>query len=90
MKLSKKKPIIGLDIGTHTIKMAEVVSTKAGYRLTGIGMARIPPDVLVEGQIQNPEALVRNIRSLFQNLKFKIKNIATSISVYSVVVTKIN
>ncbi|MBF0509211.1 MAG: type IV pilus assembly protein PilM [Deltaproteobacteria bacterium] len=90
MKLSKKKPIIGLDIGTHTIKMAEVVSTKSGYRLTGIGMARIPPDALVEGQIQNPEILVRTIKSLFHNLKFKVKNIATSISGYSVVVKKIN
>jgi len=88
--LSKKTHLIGLDIGSRTIKAAEVIQLKGSLSLKKFGMIQIAPGAIEEGAIRNHETVVEAIQKLFSENHFKVKNVATSIGGYSVIVKKIN
>ncbi len=90
MMFGKKTPLIGLDIGSRTIKAAEVLESRSGFSLKHFGMIQIPPGTIEEGTVRDPEAVIGAIQKLFSDNKFKVKNVATSIGGYSVIVKKIN
>ncbi len=88
--LKKQKLALGLDIGSHAVKICELAEAGSGYKLVALGSARIPAEALEDGALQNPEAVGRVISNLISNLKIKHKKVAISISGYSVIVKKIN
>ena len=88
--LNKQKLSVGLDIGSHAIKLCEFTEEGRGYRLRSLGSALLPPDSLEDGALQDPEAVGKAISALISNLKIKNKKVAISISGYSVIVKKIN
>ena len=90
MPVHKKNQLVGLDIGSHSIKLVEIDDSKKGMILKNIGIAGLPQDTIVEGAIKEMEIVSSAIKNLFKNLKIKNKNIATSISGYSVIVKKIS
>ncbi|MFH0810677.1 MAG: type IV pilus assembly protein PilM [Pseudomonadota bacterium] len=86
----KKRQLVGLDIGSHSVKLVELGEGKKGARcLLNVGVAQLAPDAIVEGNIQNSEAIVEAIRQLVANIKPATRYVATSISGYSVIVKKI-
>jgi type IV pilus assembly protein PilM len=89
MAIPKKNQLVGLDIGSHSIKLAEIEHSKQGRVLRNFGGIGLPPDAIVEGSIKEMEIVASAITSLLRNLKVKNKNVATSISGYSVIVKKI-
>jgi type IV pilus assembly protein PilM len=91
MKFSlKKNRLIGLDIGSRTIKLAEIVDGKSGLALKNFNTVNIEPGLIEEGSIRDPETVSRYILELFKSAKLKEKNVAISIGGYSVIVKKIN
>ena len=90
MFFGKKNRLIGLDIGSRTIKIAEVVDTKTGSTLKNFRTIDIEPGLIEEGSIKDPETVAEYIRELFKGAKLKEKNVAISIGGYSVIVKKIN
>ncbi|MFA7384431.1 MAG: type IV pilus assembly protein PilM [Desulfurivibrionaceae bacterium] len=88
--LKRQTISIGLDIGSHAVKICELAETGTGYKLVALGSALLPPDSLEDGALQDPEAVGKVITSLVNNLKIKNKKVAISISGYSVIVKKIN
>ncbi|OGQ86462.1 MAG: pilus assembly protein PilM [Deltaproteobacteria bacterium RIFOXYD12_FULL_56_24] len=88
--LKRQTLSIGLDIGSHAVKICEMAETGTGYKLVALGSALLPPDSLEDGALQDPEAVGKIITSLVNNLKIKNKKVAISISGYSVIVKKIN
>jgi len=84
-----KKPTIGLDIGSNTIKVAELRESKKGYQLANFGMVSIPPEVIVDGAIMNTGAVVDAIRTLLSERKVKAKEVVSSVSGQSVMIRKI-
>lgn len=90
MYLGNKNHLIGLDIGSRTIKAGEVVERKKGLRLKKFGMVDIAPGAIVDGSIKNPESVADSIRQLFKAYNLKVNNVAISIGGYSVIVKKIN
>ena len=48
---TKKKGVIGIDIGSSSIKMVELKETKKGYQLLNYGIVQIPSEVIVDGAI---------------------------------------
>jgi type IV pilus assembly protein PilM len=76
--LSQDKGIVGLDIGSHSVKAIEVVSKKKRdrdvYEVARIGYELLPHDAIVEGTI----------------IKLKNRNVAISISGNSVIIKKIS
>lgn len=87
---SKKNQLIGLDIGSHSIKLAEIEEGKRGRVLKNFGVVGLPQDAIVEGTIKEMEIVSSAIKGLLRNLKVKNRNVATSISGYSVIVKKIS
>lgn len=88
--LKRQTLSIGLDIGSHAVKICELAETGNGYQLVALGSALLPPDSLEDGALQDPAAVAKVITSLVNNLKIKNKKVAISISGYSVIVKKIN
>jgi type IV pilus assembly protein PilM len=90
MPTPKKNQLIGLDIGSHAIKIVEIEDTKKGRILKNFGIIGLPQDAIVEGAIKEMEIVSSAIKTLYKNLKIKNKNVVTSISGYSVIVKKIS
>ena len=90
MIFGKKTHLTGLDIGSRTIKVAEIAETKKGRSLKSFGVIDIEPGIIGDDGINEPEAAVASIRELFKTYNLKNRNIAMSIGGYSVIVKKIN
>jgi type IV pilus assembly protein PilM len=90
MATPKKNQLIGLDIGSHAIKLVEIEDTKKGRILKNFGIIGLPQDAIVEGAIKEMEIVSSAIKTLYKNLKLKNKSVVTSISGYSVIVKKIS
>jgi type IV pilus assembly protein PilM len=89
MPVPKKHQLIGIDIGSHSIKVAEIEDSKKGMILKNFGMIGLPENAIVEGSIKEMEIVSAALKNLLDNLQIKNKNVATSISGYSVIVKKI-
>ena len=90
MLFGKKDSLVGLDIGSRSVKVAEIVDTKSGPKLKRFGMADIPAGTIEDGAISDPDTAAETIRQLFKSSNIKEANVAVSIGGYSVIVKKIN
>ena len=90
MAFGKKDHIVGLDIGSRSIKAAEIVETKQGLSLKRFGIVDIAHGAIEEGTINDPETVAESIRQLFKSYNIKETNVAVSIGGYSVIVKKIS
>ena len=90
MPVPKKNQLVGLDIGSHSIKLIEIDDSKKGLILRNFGIIGLPKDAIVEGSIKEMELIASAIKTLYKNLDVKNKNVATSISGFSVIVKKIS
>jgi type IV pilus assembly protein PilM len=84
-----KRGVIGLDIGSSSIKVAELRETKKGYALQNFGMATLPPEAIVDGALMNSAAIVEAIQTLINERKIKTREVVTSVSGQSVMIKKI-
>ena len=90
MSVPKKNQLVGLDIGSHSVKLVEIDDSKKGLILKNFGIIGLPQNAIVEGSVKEMEIVSAAIKNLYKNLKIKNKNVATSISGYSVIVKKIS
>lgn len=90
MLFGKKDHLVGLDIGSRTIKVGEVESSSSGQTLLKFGALDIAPGIIEEDGIKNPEGAADSIRQLFKLYNVKEQNVAISVGGYSVIVKKIN
>jgi type IV pilus assembly protein PilM len=67
----------------------EIDDSKKGMVLKNFGIIGLPHNAIIEGTIKEMDIVASAIKDLFKNLKIKNKNVATSISGYSVIVKKI-
>ena len=86
----RNKHALGLDIGSHTIKLVELTQSKSGLELQRFGVTDVPPDAIVEGNFMNFPLIVERVRSLVKSQKVKQKKVALAISGNSVIVKKIS
>lgn len=85
----KQKSLVGLDIGSNSIKAVELKGTKQGYELVSFGLEQLPADTVVDGAIMDAPAVASAISKIFDEQKIKTKNVATSVSGHSVIVKRI-
>ena len=90
MLFGKKDSLVGLDIGSRSVKVAEITDSKNGPKLKRFGMADIPAGAIGDGAISDPASAAEAIRQLFKSSNVKETNVAVSIGGYSVIVKKIN
>jgi type IV pilus assembly protein PilM len=90
MPVPKKNQLVGLDIGSHSVKLIEIDDSKKGMILKNFGIIGLPKDAIVEGSVKEMELVASAIKTLYKNLDVRNKNVATSISGFSVIVKKIS
>ncbi len=87
---SKSDLVIGLDIGSHAIKVCQLKQVRSGYSIVTLGSAVLPEGAVDDGTLYDPKIVGESISTLFKNLKIKNKKIGFSISGYSVIVKKVS
>ncbi|MBF0199764.1 MAG: type IV pilus assembly protein PilM [Desulfamplus sp.] len=90
MLFNKKGHLVGLDIGSAVIKVAEVKSSGKDIELKKFEMTPIPSGLIEEGQILDMDELSRIIRNIFKTHRIKSNNVAISTGGSSVVIKNIN
>lgn len=85
-----KTRLVGLDIGSKSIKAAEVIEGKKGYTLSKFGMVDISPGLIEDGAVKDPEAVADILKNMFKSYGLKNHKVAISIGGYSVIVKKIS
>ena len=82
MKLfrTKSKAVIGIDIGTHSIKVVELAGSKANPRVIAWGVAPLPSGAFSENTIANAELIIEALNGLLHKSGAKGENAAVSIS----------
>ncbi len=86
--LFDKKALLGLDIGSHSIKMVDLAHTKGGYELKSLGVGMMPSECIVDKDIMDSETVVDTVKGLKENLQVHSRGTATAISGHSVIVKK--
>ena len=82
--------IVGVDIGSHAVKICQLQKSGVNFKLLSIGSANLPPGSVEDGVLQEPDEVGKAIAGLLKNLKIKNSKIGISISGYSVIVKKIS
>jgi len=85
----RRKLLVGIDIGTHSIKVVRLKQKGKGYQLLNFGMMPLRPETIADGNIADAEAVVEAVRNLMRMEKIKAKEVATAISGQSVIVKRI-
>ena len=71
MFFSKAKCLVGLDIGSSAVKVAELkeIGKGKGYQLVNVGIERLSPEAIVDGAIMDSGAVIDAIQRLFTSQK---------------------
>jgi type IV pilus assembly protein PilM len=88
--ISSEDLVVGVDIGSHAIKVCQFKKSDKAYSVVIVGSTALPEGAVDDGTLNEPEIVGAAISELFKNLKIKKKKIGFSISGYSVIVKKVN
>lgn len=90
----REKGLVGLDIGSSSIKAVELNTKKKEeeqvFEVKKIGYELLPRDAIVEGTIIDSSAVVEKIKMIFDENKISNKNVAIAVSGNSVIIKKIS
>jgi len=89
MLFGKNKPVVGLDIGSSSIKAIELSRTGDKFEITGFARTSLAPDMIVDGAIVDASGVSNAIKIVLSAGKFRAKNVATGVSGHSVIVKRI-
>ncbi|HET9178948.1 MAG TPA: type IV pilus assembly protein PilM [Terriglobia bacterium] len=88
MAWRKSKKLVGLDIGSSSVKAVELARKGAGYELVSLGIEPLGQDVVVDGSIMDALLVSSAIKKVVAENKIKVKEVATSVSGHSVIVKR--
>ncbi|MGH1374241.1 MAG: pilus assembly protein PilM [Cellvibrionaceae bacterium] len=84
----KAKPVLGLDISSTSIKLLELSRQGDRYRVESYAVKALPPNAVVEKNINEVEAVADVLKGLVQQSKSKVKDCAVAVA-GSAVITKL-
>lgn len=64
--ISGKKRLVGLDIGSSSLKLAEVISSSKGHQLNRFVEVPLPQGVIIDGMLADVGALSLKIKEIFK------------------------
>src|SRR3954470_7994054 len=83
------KTIVGLDIGSSSIKAVELKKTKGEIQVAHVGLEPLASDIVVDSMIVDSGSVSSAIGKIFTTAGIKTKSVATSLSGAPVLVKKI-
>ena len=85
-----KKALVGLDIGSSSVKAVQLRKKGRRFELAALGVAELGPDAVVDGAIMDALGVSSAIQKIFNDSHIEIENVATSVSGTAVIVKRIN
>jgi type IV pilus assembly protein PilM len=86
----KAPPLFGLDISSSSVKMLEIVDAgKDTYRVERYAIEPLPRDAVVDGNINNLEAVTEAVRRAHKRLATRTKHVAMAVPTGAVISKKI-
>ena len=86
----KAPPLFGLDISSSSVKMLEIVEAgKGGYRVERYAIEPLARDAVVDGNINNLEALIDAVKRGYKRLGTRTKHVAMAVPTGAVITKKI-
>ena len=86
---SGQKKLVGLDIGSSSLKLAEIISSSRGYVLNRFLQIPLPKGIITDGVLADSNALTLKIKELFKPSGCGRKGIVTSLAGNSVIIKKV-
>ena len=88
--IGKKKPalVLGLDISSTSVKLLELSKSGDSYKVESYAVASLPPNAVVEKNINDVEAIAESIIKTVELARTKVKNAALAVA-GSAVITKV-
>lgn len=87
---SGRKKLVGLDIGSSSLKLVAMQETSKGYLLKSFYQVPVPRGVIMDGVLVEHEELSARIKELFKLSGCRIKSVVTSLSGHAVIVKKVS
>ena len=86
----KAPPLFGLDISSSSVKMLEIVDAgKGGFRVERYAIEPLVRDAVVDGNINNLEALIDAVKRGYKRLGTRTKHVAMAVPTGAVITKKI-
>ncbi len=91
MLFGKKQSLVGLDIGSHTIKAVELeLQSNKSYRLVHWGVSPPLAEAIVDGEIMDRQLVTDAISNLLDSRQIKSRQVVAAVSGRAVIVKKIS
>jgi type IV pilus assembly protein PilM len=86
----KAPPLFGLDISSSSVKMVEIVDAgKDSFRVERYAIEPLPRDAVVDGNINNLEAVTESVKRAYKRLGTRTKHVAMAVPSGAVISKKI-
>ena len=83
------KTAVGLDIGTSSVRAAEMSLGKSPT-LERFGQVALPPGTVRDGEVVDPDTVARAIKQLWSTAKFSTKKVVLGVSNQKVIVRQVD
>ena len=78
--------LVGVDIGSSSIKVCHIVETRKARVLRAVGYAPLPAQTIVGGHVMNASLVVDTLAQLVSKHKIRQKKVALGVSGQSVII----
>ena len=87
--MSEGKHLVGVDIGSSSIKVCQVKQGRKGVTVNRLGYIPVPAQTIVDGQVMDATTVVEALTQVMQAARITQKEIAVSVSGQNVIIRKI-
>ena len=87
--MGEGKNLVGVDIGTSSIKVCQLKDGRRGSTLVRFGYAPLPPQAIVDGQVMNTSLVISTLTKVMRDTHIRERDVAVSVSGQSVIIRKI-
>ncbi len=84
------KNLVGVDIGTTSIKVCQVKHGRKGLELQRFGYEPLSSQVVVDGQVMDANVVTELLQKIFKDSKIRQKNVSVSVSGQAAIIRKIS
>ncbi len=84
----KKKGIVGIDIGSSSLKLVEIAEAAQGFVLNRAMYEPLSPGIIKDGNIIDEAAVINKLKDLVEKSGCKAIKAVSSASGHSVIITK--
>ncbi|MEW6132656.1 MAG: pilus assembly protein PilM [Pseudomonadota bacterium] len=87
---AKSPPMLGLDIGTTSVKFVEISSIgKDQYRIENYVIESLPKDAIKEGDVSNADEVVEVLQTAWKRMGSRVKNVVMALPAAAVITKKV-